>query len=336
MSDWKSLDHLGPIADEMLSGLHADERMRLAIKRAAMEGAAMKGAAPKVKRRNMRLVPALCCAALALVCVGAAGLRLNAPEETLVTFVIRKANETVSETAQPVEISTIAAGDGAAAAADTVMLADLGDGARVRKIAAQEESLFAAGNGDMPLVAVGGSVYRMLDTPKDIGSSLLGGEVGSVRTHTDEPSLASGEAMEAGLSNIAGEGAAIYAVGGLKDTTAVAAQVDGQMRVFQRVSYAGKGPAGGRLEDTFSVRGQVREMTLSGVGTLSGEAANEVAAVLLDQAVLASADASGRGEYLTVTLENGLRLQLGVSGDMLCGCGGWSCPEFFEAFEAAL
>ena len=29
-------------------------------------------------------------------------------------------------------------------------------------------------------------------------------------------------------------------------------------------------------------------------------------------------------------------LQLGVSGDMLCGCGGWSCPEFFEAFEAAL
>ena len=20
----------------------------------------------------------------------------------------------------------------------------------------------------------------------------------------------------------------------------------------------------------------------------------------------------------------------------LCGCGGWSCPEFFEAFEAAL
>ena len=28
--------------------------------------------------------------------------------------------------------------------------------------------------------------------------------------------------------------------------------------------------------------------------------------------------------------------QLGVSGDTLCGCGGWSCPEFFEAFEEAL
>ena len=32
----------------------------------------------------------------------------------------------------------------------------------------------------------------------------------------------------------------------------------------------------------------------------------------------------------------GGKLQLGVSGDTLCGCGGWSCPEFFEAFEAAL
>ena len=37
-----------------------------------------------------------------------------------------------------------------------------------------------------------------------------------------------------------------------------------------------------------------------------------------------------------ITLENGLRLQLGVSGDTLMGCGGWSCPEFFDAFEAAL
>ena len=36
MSDFKSLDHLGPIADEMLSGLHADDAMRLKIKQAAV------------------------------------------------------------------------------------------------------------------------------------------------------------------------------------------------------------------------------------------------------------------------------------------------------------
>lgn len=330
MSDWKSLDHLGPIADEMLGGLHADERMRLAIKRAAMEGAAPK------RKNQMRLVPALCCAALALVCVGAAGLRLNKPDETAVAFVTRAAQES----AQPVAISAIAAGngaayDGAAFSGEAVMMADLGDGARMR-MAVPEESLFAAGSGDMPLIAVGGNVYRMLETPKDIETPLLDDSIGDVSLLSEQPSLASGKELEAGLSNIAAKGTVIYGVKGLSSSTAVAAEVDGSMRVFQRVSYAGKGPAGGSLENTFSVRGKVRKAELSGVGTITGEKANEVIAVLLDEAVLASADASASGQYLTVTLENGLRLQLGVSGDMLCGCGGWSCPAFFEAFEAAL
>ena len=90
------------------------------------------------------------------------------------------------------------------------------------------------------------------------------------------------------------------------------------------------------MEDTFSVRGKVKTLELSGVGTLSGEAANAAVDVLLDNATLQSADATARAQSLTVTLDNGLKLQLGVSGDTLCGCGGWSCPEFFEAFEAAL
>lgn len=328
MSDWKSLDHLGPIADEMLGGLHADERMRLAIKRAATEGAVPK------RKSQMRLVPALCCAALALVCVGVAGLRLNEPDEVAVAFVTRG----VQETAQPVEIRTIAAGAGdtVMAAYEPMMVADLGDGARMRIMDAPEESLFAAASGDMPLIAVDGGVYRMLETPKDIGNSLLGESIGDVSLFSEQPSLASGKEMAAGLSNIAGEGTVIYSLKGLSELTAVAAEVDGGMRVFQRVSYAGKGPGGCGLEDVFDVRGQVREMTLSGVGTITDGKANDVIAVLLDEAVLASADASARGQYLTVTLENGLRLQLGVSGDMLCGCGGWSCPAFFEAFEAAL
>ena len=72
------------------------------------------------------------------------------------------------------------------------------------------------------------------------------------------------------------------------------------------------------------------------MGTLTGDKANEAIAVLLDRAVLKSADATARRQTLTVTMDNGLKLQLGVSGDTVCGCGGWSCPEFFEAFEGAL
>ena len=176
----------------------------------------------------------------------------------------------------------------------------------------------------------------MLATPKDVGGALLGSQLGTVQHHDAQPSLAASDALSAGLSNVAAEGTAIYAISGLAETTAVAAEVDGSMRVFQRVSYAGRGPGGLGLEDTFSVRGQVKRLELSGVGTLTGDAANAAIDVLLDHAVLKSADATARRQTLTVTLDSGLRLQLGVSGDTLCGCGGWSCPEFFEAFEAAL
>ena len=324
MNDLKSLDQLGPIANEMLSGLHADERMRLAIRRAAEANAA------PARRPLKRLVPAACCAALALMCVGVTAARLggNAPE----------ANPSVMLAAEPtvMAIDTIAAGDGSDAAAAGTLVADLGGNAMVRRAEADGESLFAAGEGDIPLVTVNGAVYQMLATPKDVGGALLGGQVGTVQHHDAQPSLAASDALSAGLSNVAAEGTAIYAISGLAETTAVAAEVDGSMRVFQRVSYAGRGPGGLGLEDTFSVRGQVKRLELSGVGTLTGDAANAAIDVLLDHAVLKSADATARRQTLTVTLDSGLRLQLGVSGDTLCGCGGWSCPEFFEAFEAAL
>jgi len=316
--DPKSLDQLAPIANEMLGGLHADEAMRLNIKRVAAEG--------RMQRRKpaVRLAPAVCCAALALCCVGVwAKTRPVADQPGMI--------------AEPVAVSidTIAAGDGAAFDGAT-LVADLNDNVMMRKAAPGGDTLFAEGSGDVPLVTVGNAVYQMLKTPKDIGSSLLSGEVGSVQLFDEQPSLASPKEMSAGLSNAAQQGTVIYGIKGLPQTTAVAAEVDGSTRVFQRVSYAGRGPAGDSLEETFSVRGKVKEMELSGVGALSGDKANEVMAVLLDQAVLKSADMASRRQTLTVTLESGIKLQLGVSGDTVCGCGGWSCPEFFEAFEAAL
>ena len=321
MFDSKSLDQLGPIADEMLGGLEADEAMRLRIKRAAAEGRAVRRAPVR------RLVPALCCAALVIGCVGAAAPRLNKDtDENAVTLASQPA---------AVSIDTIAAGEGVAYSGGE-MIADLGDNARMRKGGSSGQTLFAEGSGDIPLVAIGSAVYQMLETPRDIGNSLLGGEVGSVQLYDEQPSLASPKEMAAGISNVAEAGAAVYAVRGMADSTMVACEVDGSMRVFQRVSYAGRGPAGASLEDTFSVRGKVKSAELSGVGTLEGDEANKAIAVLLDNAVLKSADATAHRQTLTVTLENGLRLQLGVSGDTLCGCGGWSCPEFFEAFEASL
>ena len=321
MFDPKSIEELGPIANEMLGGLDADEAMRLKIVRAAAQG--------KTARRTpaMRLVPALCCAALVIGCVSVAKPRLN--EHTNDAPVIM-AGEPMA-----VSIDTIAAGEGAAYSGGEIV-ADLGDNAKMRKASGGAQSLFAMGSGDIPLVAMGTAIYQMLETPKDIGNSLLGDSLGDIALFDEQPSLASPKEMAAGLSNVAQPGTVVYSIKGLPKTTAVAAEIDGGMRVFQRVSYAGKGPAGASFEDTFGVRGKVKSAELSGVGELTGSKANDVIAVLLDNAVLKSADASARKQTLTVTLENGLRLQLGVSGDTLCGCGGWSCPEFFEAFEASL
>ena len=230
MIDIKELEHLARMANEMLSGLHADEAMKRRILFAANEKTNRRAPMP-------RLVPALCCAALAIACVSAFAPRLSG------TAVNAAATPT------PVSIDSMAAG---------------------------------------------------------------------------------------GLSNVAEAGQTIYAVSGLDANTAVACEVGGNMRLFQRASYAGKGPGGLGLEDTFSVRGQVAELTLSGVGTLTGEAANDAVATLLDHATLKSADMSAKKQTLTATLTNGLKLQLGVSGDTVSACGGWSCPEFFEAFESGL
>ena len=317
MNEMKTLDRLGPVADEMLAGLHAGEEMKRRIRLAAAQERSGRRAAPRA------LMPAVCCAALALVCVGVAGSRRVTPDMPLVA-------------AKPdtVQIEAIAAGAGDVLPG--VSVADLGEGASVRAAAPRQDSLFATAEGDIPMVSVGGAVYRLLTTPQDMGSSLRGEQLGTVAAFTQEPSLASDQELQAGISNVASEGSVVYAVMGLSSSTAVACEVDGRLRLFQRVSHAGRGPGGLSLEDTFSVRGQVRTLTLSGVGELSGEAANEAVAVLLDHATLTAADQTAGRQTLTATLDSGLKLQLGVSGDTLCGCGGWSCPEFFEAFEAAL
>ena len=311
MNDMKALERLAPIADEMLSGLHADDGMKRRIREAAVRG--------RTVYRPVRLVPALCCAALAVACVGIVGVsRMN----------------DMGALPQTVQIEAIAAG--AQTPLPAVSVADLGSGAQVRAAAPQAQSLFAKASGDIPMISVDGAVYRLLTSPKDMGAALLGEAVGTVSIATTEPSLSSQEELKVGVSNVAAEGTTVYAVRGLPASTAVAAEVDGGMRLFQRVSYAGKGPGSQSLEDTFSVRGRVKSAALSGMGELTGDAANEVIGVLLDHATLTAADQTATRQTLTVTLDDGLRLQLGVSGDTLCGCGGWSCPEFFEAFEAAL
>ena len=111
MIDIKELEHLAPMANEMLSGLHADEAMKRRILFAANEKAKRRAPMP-------RLVPALCCAALAIACVSAFAPRLSG---TAVD---------AAATPMPVSIDSIAAGG--EQTAPMTRVADVSGTARVR------------------------------------------------------------------------------------------------------------------------------------------------------------------------------------------------------------
>ena len=188
-------------------------------------------------------------------------------------------------------------------------------------------------NGSFPLIGVNGKYYRMMTSPKSVSSSLLGGQVATVNEFTTEPSLSGTDVV---LSNAASAGTAVYAVRGVSDSTFVAAEVDGRMRLFQRVSFNGNALRGGeRLADTLAVSGKVVALELSGVGTVTDPSTCEaLLSTLLNCASYTSSSSLSSRQALLIELNNGLVLQMSVKGERLAACGVWSCPEFFEEFEA--
>ncbi len=135
------------------------------------------------------------------------------------------------------------------------------------------------------------------------------------------------------MSNIAGPGAPVYAISGMKGAM-VAAKVDGSLRVFQRISYVGTATIGEEtLGDTLCNPSDVEWMSLNG-STVSGSAAQDLMRTLLSDADFHSTGISGSGS-LQIGLRNGLTLQMLVGDDTLSACGTWTCPGFFQAFAEA-
>lgn len=195
-------------------------------------------------------------------------------------------------------------------------------------------SIWARGSGaNFPLICAEGRYYRMLTTPKNVSSSLLGDALGQVSVFTQEPSLAGREGI---VSNIVPEGETVYAVDGMKGAMA-AAYVDGDLRVFQRVSFGDSALVGGdTLKDTLRCS-RVVKIELSGVGAVTdGDTAENMLQVLYDNASFQRAGGGETSQALLIYLSNGLTVQMAVNGEKLIGCGTWACPEFFEEFMAAI
>ena len=304
----RDLKDLRSVADQSLAGLQADERLRQRILHAARE--------ETPRRQSRRWIPAVALAAVAVL-VGAAVL--------------------ISSLQQPdlPNIRTIAAGDGDNQPAQTANANPVNHAVSISTGNRQRSgSLWGSGqDGNDPIICLDGRVYRMLTEPVSVSDSLLSDTAWQIETYTTEPSLSD---LRGTVSNIAPSGASAYGIRGMEHTLA-AAEVDGQMRLFQRVSFNGTALLGDEtLSDALPIAGHIREMTLSGVGSVSDTSACEkLFQVLLDNAEYDSPSALSDAKTLRIVLDNGLSLQMAYSKEKLSACGTWSCPEFIDAFTDA-
>lgn len=304
------LRDLPATAGKVFEGLEATPFLKARIDRAVNEQKT-----GKVRFTLPKWAPAMCCAALVLV-ITMAFAPLEHQPSTLI-----KSSMLGDPTAPPVSLLT----------------ADLGNNNITISANASKPGYrnlwTSVKNGSFPLIGINGKYYRMLTTPKTVNSSLLGSQIAAVNEFTTEPSLSGTDVV---LSNTVASGCAVYSLRSVADSTLVAAEVDGKMRLFQRVSFNGNALRGSeRLADTLAISGKVVSLELSGVGTVTNPSdCDALLSLLMSNASYTSSGSLSSNQALLLELNNGLVLQMTVKGDRLAGCGVWSCPEFFEEFES--
>ncbi len=310
----KRLENLSDIANRQLGGLEASPTLLAKIK---LEAAEKKQ--PRSIRAVMRPMVAVC-AALVL-CAGAVmtvtqndatpGLTIN--ENVLQS---RSAGVQTMPTEQPrtagdMPHGSISMSASARRSNDTLF--------------AQEES------SGFPLISLNGATYRMLTAPDALSTSLLGDTLGTVTEFNIEPALSAGGVV----SNTVSLGENVYAIGS-SGSALVAANAEGGLRVFQRVSYAGTAIIGSEtLQDTLCAPEDAEWIEIAGMGRVAEpETVLSLMNTLFELADYQST-AFSNGASMQIGLKNGLVLQLTAGEDSISACGTWSCPDFFEAFTAA-
>lgn len=312
------LQQLPETTNSAFAGLTAGPQLKAKIQLAASE--------PAKKRLSfqqllVRVAPVACCLALGFFLLNNASNGKN--------------NNVPMMGDQPVILSHQTYGDGST---QGLLSGDL-DGSDIVITTGNKgpsyRSIWASSNSDtFPLIGVNGRYYRLLTSPRNVPGKLLGDVVGTIEEFTTEPSLSSTSAV---ISNTVVTGSPVYAIQGMENTL-VSAEVDGQMRLFQRVSFNHNARRGKEtLEDTLQVEGHVVAMELTGVGIIADESTcSELLDILFTCAQYeGSDDIVNPRQVLLLTLDNDLEVQLIVRNGSIAGCGVWSCDEFFDAFEDA-
>ena len=307
----KNIERLPEAAERGLAGLNAGANLKYRI----IHEAAEKKEAPSRPRHAW--VPALCCALVLVLCGVFIPSAVSRRQSNLL-IVSQPAGEATDAPVLAAQNSGIAGGS-------------LATGVSVPSYSSIWES---SQNGTFPLIGLNGAYYRMLTTPSSVSDSQLGASLGTVAEYTTEPALSDNSVI---LSNCSESGTEVYEIGGMSGTL-VAAKVNGVTRLFQRVSFNGTAlKSGESLSDTLQITGHVTAMVLSDVGTITdGDTIASLLTTLFGSASYKSSGSVSGSQSLQFTLDNGFTVQLAVKDDRFSACGTWDCPEFFEAFAAAV
>lgn len=196
----------------------------------------------------------------------------------------------------------------------------------------QYQGLWASGkDGNFPMVAVNGQIYRLMKKPTAVDEALLQNALGTVDTVTDEPALTD---LSSGIvSNVVASGDTVYAPQQMQGAV-VLAKVDGVCRAFQRSSFSGYAIQGGESLPATLGSASIVAMQLSDVGTITDPAQLQTLQDLLSQAQFQKAGIKSSKQALLIQFDNDFVLQLLIRDDALMGCGTWNAPGFVAAFTS--
>ena len=302
----RALEGFKSAVDAGLGGLQADERLKQKILHEARNP---ERAVKKTGARRAAALISVACAAVLLVAVLAFANWNGDPRMS------------VKPAGDPTQAPGVLATDGV-----DVALIEHND-----PQAPEADGIWASGGSPFPMIGIEGRFYRMLEIPA--GGVALGDSAGQVTEYALEPALCTTDHI---VSNIVGAGTEVYSVQGMGGAL-VAAETEGTLRLYQRVSFNGGSVLGGEeFRHVVADPARVTGMALDGAGEITDrETARRLAETLNEYAALESNGTLNSEQRLRIYLDNGACIQMAVRNERLASCGVWSCPEFFEAFAAA-
>ena len=303
----KRVEDLREIANETLSGLEAGPALRHRI---------VSAQAPAAKRKLpvRGLAIALSCALVLAVVIPVA---LNGQKG-----VIPSQGDPAKASETPKIQSFSAGGDGVHN--ETASL----NGAQVTVTNRNKDNKYSLWD-ESGLIRWDGRYYRLIRETRPNGNA-VGSIVATVSAQVSDPTL-SGEAVVSKDMPVSTE---IYSLSGISEKSLIVCYGSDGLRLYQRISLAGNGLLGSeRFADVMPDASRVTAISLTGQDVIEGDEARRLYGILIRGASPEGNGSITAERVLIITLDNGAAIQLSVKGNRIGGCGVWSCPDFFEAFN---